>query len=637
MKESRHLNQRMINRISIQAVTFGIIFFCCIHAAVAVMPVAETVSVTDETKNAVPQPFFTVAMKADVPSIETPDTINYTIMVENTGNVPLTNIQITDPALMFLDGPEEDTRNPGILDINETWTFTGTYTATHEALAGNGVDSNKVMDRDGDIDNTVMVRFSEIALPKTAYARVETKGSIDGDVFGKKKHYLHGFLSATQSFTTNLYKTDRDPEACWATFLTPGIWASVSPTAKRSVEIVTANASPGGLAINPFTPINYKPFQFYVLYSPQLEIYHNQSIKAYQDTDLGEGVINTEDISQFTGQDSLNRLTHRVDAYVSYHSGNKLFLRVMDQYKISYDAFSERAYTIDDKYKSNVFNISGIFDATNRLRLRLDYSNFDLDYKDQINSDADRMDNSIAAYLFFQMTSKTSAFIEYEFADINYNTTDKDSHEHRYFAGLRWRMTGKSSGQIKGGFGKKTDTSTSVFPDTDIQISDISKSNWMAEIQIDHNINSRTNLTLNGYRKYDEVLEHRYDYGDFKNFYADYTLAHFVGLKLSREITSKIYLNLDTSFFYDEFEGSGADYGFRDTFRGAFGSDLFVHIPRYQKQRRDTEFAVSPSINFDIFNWLTINGAYVYTAHDSNYPAHDYFDHTFFVRASLLL
>jgi uncharacterized repeat protein (TIGR01451 family) len=578
---------------------------------------------------------FTVTTKADTTSIDAPATIHYTITVKNTGNVSLTGIRISDPLLGDLAGPDGDVVNPGILDMNKTWTFTGTYAATRDVLTGNGVDSNNVIDGDRDIDNTVMVSFDEIALPKTAYARVETKGSIDGDVFGKKEHYLHGFLSVTRSFTTNLYKTDRNPEACWATFITPGIWASVSvpSTDKRSVEIITANASPGGLAINPFTPINYKPFQLYFLYSPRLEIYHDQNIKAYQDTDLGEGVINNEDISRFTGQDSLNRLTHRLDAYVSYHSGNKLFLRAMDQYKISYDAFSERAYTVDDKYKSNVFNISGIFDATNKLRLRLDYSNFDLDYKDHMNRDADRMDNSIAAYLFFQMTSKTSAFIEYEFADINYTTSDKDSHEHRYFAGLRWQMTHKSSGQIKGGFGKKTNTTTSIIPGTDIKTSDINQSNWMAEIQIDHNINSRTNLTLNAYRKYDEVLEHRYDYGDLNNFYADYILANFVGLKLSRELTAKIHLNLDTSFFYDEFEGSRADYAIG----GAFGPDLFVNIPRYQKQRRDTEFAVSPSINFDIFKWLTINGAYIYTAHDSNYPAHDYFDHTFFVRVSLVL
>ena len=503
-------------------------------------------------------------------------------------------------------------------------------------IDANGVDSNNVIDGDGDIDNTVIVDFAETDPPQTAYARVKTEGSIDGDIFGRNQKYLHGFLSVTQSYITNLYKTDSDPMGCWATFLTPGIWASISApsTTKRSVEIVTANASPGGLAVNPFAPINYKPFQLYLLYSPQLQIYHNQKDTAYQDPGIGEGIVDNEDINQFTNNDSLNRLTHRVDAYISYHSGNRLFLRAMDQYKISYDDFSERAYSIDDKYNSNMFNITGILDITHKLQLRLDYSNFDLNYKDTINSDADRTDNSIAAYLFFRLTAKTSAFVEYEFADIDYATSDKNSHEHRYFGGLRWQMSGKTSGQIKGGFGEKIfDSTSSILPDTDVRPADIDSSNWMAEIQIDHNFNSRTNLTLNAYRRYDETLEHRYDYGDLENFYADYTLAHFVGLKVSREITSKIHLNLDTSFFYDEFKGSRANHAIQDDFE----FDTYVDSPNYKRERRDTEFAISPSINFTIFKWLTLNGAYIYTVHDSNYPAHDYFDHTFFVRASLSL
>jgi len=229
------------------------------------------------------------------------------------------------------------------------------------------------------------------------------------------------------------------------------------------------------------------------------------------------------------------------------------------------------------------------------------------------------VDDVYAAYLFFRLTGKTSIFLEYDFADIDYDSSSKDSHEHRYFAGLRWEMTGKSSGQIKGGFGKKKTTDSPMI-DTDVELSDISKNNWMAAIQIDHNLTSRTNLTLNAYRRYDEVLEHRYDFGIFDDFYADYTLAHFVGLKFSWNIISNLHLNLDTSMFYDEFLNS----------RG-FDRDGI------QTNREDWEFAVSPSVTITLWDHFSINGAYIYTDHDSNYPAHDYFDHTFFVRASLFL
>ena len=192
-------------------------------------------------------------------------------------------------------------------------------------------------------------------------------------------------------------------------------------------------------------------------------MYHGQKDKAFQDPDLGGGIIGDDNVDQagdkvdefIDDQDSMDRLTHRFDAMLHYHSGNRLSVRAIDQYKISYDAFSERAYFTDDKYKSNMFNLAGTYDLTEKLQLRLDYSNFYLNYEDDFNSDADRMDNVYSAYAFLKMTSKTSVFLEYDYADIDYDSSTKDSHEHRYYGGIRWEMTGKSSGQIKGGYGKR--------------------------------------------------------------------------------------------------------------------------------------------------------------------------------------
>jgi len=571
-------------------------------------------------------PKYVVTNEADIAKIDEPETINYTVRIDNTGNMSLTGITISSPLLEDLSGPEGDEKNPGVLDTDEIWTYTGSFEATREMLNANGVDANNVIDNDGDIDSTVMVSFAETEIPQTAYAAVATDLSITGDIFEKKHRYLHAFLSANETYTTNLYKTDRDPEDCWATIVTPGIWATFPSNMKRSVEIVTQNASPGGLAIELFKPSFFQRFQAYFLYSPQLEMYHGQSHKAYQDPDLGGGIIEDEDVAQaddeirdYTGQDSVDRLTHRFDAMLHYHSGNRLSVRAIDQYKISYDAFSERAYITDDKYKSNMFNIAGTLDLTEKFQLRLDYSNFCLDYEDDFNQDTDRMDNSYAAYVFFRMTSKTSIFLEYDFADIGYDSSTKDSHEHRYFAGIRWEMTGKSSGQIKGGLGrKKTTDSPMIDIDTDVEISDISENNWMAAIQIDHNLTSKTNLTFNAYRRYDEVLEHRYDYGIFEDFYADYALAHFAGLKFSWNVISNLHLNLDSSLFYDKFINSHR-----------------IDREGIQADREDWEFAFSPSATIQLFDHFSINGAYIYTDHDSNYPQHDYFDHTFFVRGSV--
>lgn len=566
-------------------------------------------------------PDFTVTQIADSAVVDAPKTIIYTIAIENTGNLSLNDVQITAPLLEDLDGPEGDMKNPGILDVGEIWMYTGTYAATQEVIDGAGVNTYNIINNSGSIDSTVLVGFAETDVPQTAFAAVPTKLSITGDIFEKKYRHLHAFVSAKRSYTTNLYRTDNNTESCWATFITPGVWATYPSEMKRSAEIVTANASPGGLAIEPFNPLDFNRFQAYILYSPQFERYHGQKNKAYNDPDNGSGIIDDDDIDRaddFLGSNnSLNRTTHRVDAMLHYHSGNKLSVRAIDQYKISYDEFSERAFYTDDKYKSNMFHIAGTLDPTAKLQARLDYSNFRLNYRNDFNRDDDRRDDAYAAYLFFRLTAKTSFFLNYEFADISYKTSPRDSYEHRYFGGIRWEMTGKSSGQIKGGYGKKRMDSPGMI-DTDVAIADITEDNWLAAIQFDHNLTERVNLTLNAYRRYDEVLEHRYNYYEPENFYADYILAHFAGCKLGWKAHPNITLNLDTSLFYDKFKGS------RQVDRDG---DL--------SERKDLNFALSPSISIQFTKYLTINGAYIYTDHDSNYPAHDYVDHTFFIRASL--
>ena len=401
---------------------------------------------------------------------------------------------------------------------------------------------------------------------------------IKGSVF-ERCGKVHGFFAVTQLYKSNLYRTADDPEGVWATYLTPGIWVAVPGSCERIIEIVTSSASPGGLALSPFYPKTGRKYQSYLLYSPQYEIYYDHSDE--------------------------NMLTHRLDAYFRYNTRNKFSIRVLDQFKRSHGTISSRVFTIDDRYKQNLFNTLGTFDLTEKLRLRLDYSNFYMDYDSSENSLADRMDNSWSGYGYFNLTAKTSIFVNYEFADIRYDTNDLNSEEIRVFAGFCWDVTKKTSGQVKAGYGEK-----------DYDRSGLSNLNtWMAEIQLDHSLTPRTNVVLNAYRRYDEVLGELVDKDDLKENLTKGILTHFIGLSLNYDFTTKLHLNLDTTFFYDKYK----DEEKLSTLR----------------ERQDTEFAISPAVKFDFMKWLTFDLAYTYTNRDSNYSQFDYKDHTVFLRASL--
>ena len=84
-------------------------------------------------------------------------------MVINTGDTPITGVQISDPLLSSLAGPTESLSPPNDqLDVNEFWTYTGSYTVTQPVIDGNGVDASGQIDGDGDIDNLVTVSSYEL-------------------------------------------------------------------------------------------------------------------------------------------------------------------------------------------------------------------------------------------------------------------------------------------------------------------------------------------------------------------------------------------------------------------------------------------------------------------------------------------
>jgi len=92
------------------------------------------------------------------------DVINYTITVQNAGNVDLTGVTVTDPNATtgptYVSGDDGD----NVLEVGETWTYSATHTVTQAELDSNGGG-------DGDIDN-IATADSDQTGPDTAEASV---------------------------------------------------------------------------------------------------------------------------------------------------------------------------------------------------------------------------------------------------------------------------------------------------------------------------------------------------------------------------------------------------------------------------------------------------------------------------------
>ena len=81
---------------------------------------------------------FTIAKAVDFANIAAPATLTYSITIDNTGNVPLTGLSITDALLQggsprtLTAGPayaSGDTNTDSVLDASETWIYSASYAA----------------------------------------------------------------------------------------------------------------------------------------------------------------------------------------------------------------------------------------------------------------------------------------------------------------------------------------------------------------------------------------------------------------------------------------------------------------------------------------------------------------------------
>ncbi|HJT61997.1 MAG TPA: hypothetical protein VJ797_09975, partial [Burkholderiales bacterium] len=105
-----------------------------------------------------PEPSLNIVKDATVPG-GTADVageeVSYQITVQNTGNVPLTGVIVTDPFVSSITRVADVAGdNDNLLEVGETWAYTASHVVTQAEIDSNGGG-------DGDIDNTATADSNE--------------------------------------------------------------------------------------------------------------------------------------------------------------------------------------------------------------------------------------------------------------------------------------------------------------------------------------------------------------------------------------------------------------------------------------------------------------------------------------------
>jgi hypothetical protein len=346
---------------------------------------------------------------------------------------------------------------------------------------------------------------------------------------------INPFLSLTERFTDNVFNTNADEQSDFSTVITPGVQI-VFPRAKKR--------------------------------------YHGEFI--YR-ADL-------ERFSKFTSENADN---HMALGKFEIKLPVGLELHVSDEFNRNHDPRGTNISPELDFYRSNLAVVTAAYVLSDRFKARIDYSNYILDYEAGRNDFRNRTDNIFAGYLYYRILPKTSVFVEYDYAVVDFETSGEfDSKEHRFFGGITWDVTGKTKGTLKGGYGIKD------FADPAIG----GYRGSLMEIGIDHNLSSRHSLKVKGIRRTNETNVFGSDFFVTTGLSAEYFR------KLTGKITGRAYLS----------------YG-RDSYRG-------------ELSRKDGTWEGGLGLIYQFKKWLRTEIRYSYTNRKSTIKDFSYRNSTYYLR-----
>jgi len=392
------------------------------------------------------------------------------------------------------------------------------------------------------------------------------------DVFSRSASYFHGDLTVSEIYTDNAFNTSADKKSDLSTVLSPVVWISVPRVNQKpaGLDLIDPRSS-GGLSLSREKGEADGRFQAFLIYQSDIPVLSQNS-------------------------PSGDMVTHNVQGGLAYNFPFGLSLEVNDEFSRYYETADTSVLVAPgevDKYNSNLFYALLSYDTGRKFRFRFDYSHLNLTYDAERNAARDRVDDSFSAYVYYKLRPKTALFLEYAFTDTAYsNDTALNSRGHNFFLGAEWKITAKSKGSVKAGYGLRDFTDSATNNKT-----------FVFEGKIEHRFTPKTSLTVTASRRTDETNIPS----------TSFVLTNEVELRYQQMLTSKITGSLGLGY-------TNESYGTDLTFGGL------------TEKREDNIYYLSLGLQYEFRKWLKAGIAYQYTRRNSNFPDFAYSNNSLLFR-----
>ncbi len=380
-------------------------------------------------------------------------------------------------------------------------------------------------------------------------------------LFGGSGNYIHPYISMAGFYDDNIFRTNKNKIDDYGTIIAPGIWLAVPGTREKTLNLDTSTLTPGGIGLIKDRGREFKRFEGY--------LHYGGTFTRYQDYEISD----TND--------------HRVDAMLQYHLKGGLSLGAINLYRDDHDDWGDGVSEFLDEYKSNLLGGRISYDFA-KFRLKGDYSHYTIAYDEERNQSRDRSDDTYSAALYYRLSGKSSAFVEYDFIRINYDDQSTlDSDEHYAWGGYRRKLTGKTMGEIKLGYSVKDYNLESVD----------NRNNFVIQGWLDYELNSKNSFQLGLYRIPNEA----------DNYNSEGSVNSGIDLTYTYNLTSKINISLRGKY-------NNYDY---------YGIYVYDEITT---ERDDDKYTASLFVDYQIQNWLSARASYRYINRDSTIEDFSYIE-----------
>jgi hypothetical protein len=403
-------------------------------------------------------------------------------------------------------------------------------------------------------------------------------GTDDPDrLFGIRGGFVHPSLLFREEWTDNLYNINQDQQSNFLTVVTPGIWFGFPRMEEAPLSLSLNNGAIGG---HHFLVADSKSFDRFQAY-----------------------LAGTLDYKLYSANADLNDTSWQLAGFARYNMPAGLSLHVLDTFSADRDRFDRGTFASQQSptpqqdpaltaspsfirdYISNLVNTGLEYTMTDRYTVNFSYTNFSLIYDDD-DAWLNRSDNSFTLSLSYHFSPKTSFITEYSHALVSYEEQDaNDSTNTFLYGGLNWKGSSRISLAAKVGYQEK-EFSTGDEADSGA---------FSMEGVFDYLISDKTKISFSTYKALEET--------------------NTLGSRGMDTIAAK--MRYEQRFAYRLGGGCELLYEQND-------HDGFVGTDQTGDPRRDTTFAVRPSVDYLFRDWLTAELAYTYENRNSNDNQYDF-------------